>query len=124
MWKRKFDSALLLCVLVALIVGCAGPTVSSPLAAAVPAHDLTGTWNGEFWWLGAFFDLDEGTLLLRIKEDGTFTATMTPTTAPNNLAKPSSWSGTISQRGNLVEFHLSEGKWLTWSSLARSGDTL
>lgn len=77
-----------------------------------------------FWWLGGNYWEDEGTLLLQIKEDGTFTVTMTPTPAANNIAKPTSWSGTVSQSGRLVVFHLSKGAWPAWSSLARSGDAL
>ena len=111
--------------MVALIAGCAGPSAgpSRPAPAAF-TPDLVGTWNGVFWWLGGNYWEDEGTLLLQIKEDGTFTVTMTPTPAANNIAKPTSWSGTVSQSGRLVVFHLSKGAWPAWSSLARSGDAL
>ena len=50
--------------------------------------------------------------------------TMRPTPAANNIAKPTSWSGRVSQSGGRVVFHLSNGVWPAWSSLARSGDTL
>ena len=74
--------------------------------------------------LGGNYWEDEGILLLQIKEDGTFAVTMRPTAAANNIAKPSSWSGTVSQSGGRVVFHPSKSAWPTWSSLARSGDTL
>lgn len=125
MRQRPVVSALTVLVVVALIAGCAGPSVgSSMLAPAASASDLTGTWNGQFWWLGGVLYEDEGTLLLRIKEDGTFTATMTPTGAANNIAKASSWSGTVNQNGRRVVFDTLQGGWPAWSSLARSGDTL
>ena len=109
----------------ALLAGCAGlsasPSMSPQMASA---SDFTGDWNGLFWWPGGTYWEDEGTLLLRVKEDGTFTVTMTPTPAANNIAKATSWSGTVSQSGNDVVFHLSRGQWPAWSSLARKGDTL
>ena len=39
-------------------------------------------------------------------------------------AKASSWSGTVSQSGRRVVFHVAKGSWPVWSSLARSGDML
>ena len=125
MRQRTVAPALFGVVLVALIAGCAGPSAgpSRPAPAAF-TPDLVGTWNGVFWWLGGNYWEDEGNLLLEIKEDGTFTVTMTPTPAANNIAKPTSWSGTVSQSGRLVVFHLSKGAWPAWSSLARSGDAL
>jgi hypothetical protein len=127
MWHRTVGPALFGVVLVALIAGCAGPSAGpSMLTPAASTADLVGTWNGLFWWLGGNYREDEGTLLLQIKEDGTFTVTMRPTPAANNIAKPTSWSGTVSQSGGRVVFHLSNGVWPAWSSLARSrsGDTL
>lgn len=106
---REFAPAFLGVVLVALIAGCAGP--SSGPSMSMPAaytRDLTGTWDGVFWWLGGNYWEDEGRLLLQIREDGTFTVTMTPTAAANNIAKATSWSGTVSQSGRLT----------------RSGDTM
>ena len=66
----------------------------------------------------------DGTLLLQVEEDGTFTVTMTPDAAANNIAKAASWSGTIGQRGDRVVFHLAKGQWPAWSSLEHAGDTL
>ncbi len=122
MSHRTFASRLLVGVLVAVIAGCAGPNAGPALSGrAASAGDLAGTWHGQFWILGGFYYPDEGTLLLQVKEDGTFTVTMTPTDAANNIAKASSWSGTVSTRGGLVVFHTSKGP---WDSLLRSGDIL
>jgi len=125
MSTRRFGVGLVTVVLVALIAGCARPSARPsmpPLPA--PAGDLAGTWNGMFWALGGFYYPIEGTLLLQITEDGSFTVAMTPTPAANNIAKASSWSGTIGRRGPYVLFRLSKGRWPAWSSLTRSGDTL
>lgn len=125
MRQRTHAPTLIGIVLVALIAGCAGPSAGPSMSVpAASIADLVGTWNGLFWWIGGTYWEDEGTLLLQIKEDGTFTVTMKPTAAANNIAKPSSWSGTVSRSGRLVVFHLSEGAWPAWSSLARCGDTL
>jgi hypothetical protein len=122
---REFAPAFLGVVLVALIAGCAGPSSGPSMTMpAASTSDLTGTWDGVFWWLGGNYWEDEGRLLLQIKEDGTFTVTMTPTAAANNIAKATSWSGTVSQSGGRVVFHLSNGTWPAWSALTRSGDTM
>lgn len=125
MERWRFDVKLVTIVLVALIAGCAGlntgPSVAPPTTSP---GDLSGTWNGFFWALGGFYYPIEGTLLLQIKEDGTFTAAMRPTPGANNIAKASSWSGTIGQRGQDVVFHFSQGQLPVWSSLARSADTM
>ena len=121
--KRTFASGLTAVVLVALVAGCAGPTADS--AGAQPAafdESLVGTWNGLFWWMGGVLYEDEGTMLLQIKEDGSFTVSMKPTGAANNIAKASSWSGTVSQRGGLVVFHVAKSTFPpAFSSLTRSG---
>jgi len=125
MRHRGFAPAFFGMVLVALVAGCAGPSAGPFMPTpAASSSDLTGTWNGVFWWLGGTYWEDEGTLLLQIKEDRTFTVTMTPTAAANNIAKVSRWSGTVSQSGRRVVFHLSKGTWPAWSSLTRSGDTM
>lgn len=123
---RELASGLAAVALVVLVAGCAGPGVGSSRSAgpAASANELAGTWHGQFWWLGGSYWADEGTLLLQIKEDGTFAVTMTPAAAANNLAKASSWSGTASQSGRRVVFHIATGPLPAWSSLARSGDTL
>jgi hypothetical protein len=90
---------------------CAATSASA--APASPERPVLG--------LGGFYYPDDGTLLLQINEDGIFTATMTPADAANNIAKASSCSGTVSERGRLVVFHTSQGP---WDSLLRSGDIL
>jgi hypothetical protein len=81
--------------------------------------------NGQFWIIGGFYYPNEGTILLQIKEDGSYIVRMTPTPAANNIAKPASWSGTVVQNGGLVVFRTSQEPWAgSWRSLAQSGDTL
>ena len=109
---------LMALALASLIAGCVEVGVS-PAGPTAPAHDVAGTWHGTFWWLGGSYWADEGTCLLEIKEDGTFTLSITPAAAANNLAKPGRWSGTVAERGRLVVF--SQGR---WSSLVRSGETM
>jgi predicted small secreted protein len=123
MRQRTIAAAVVVVALGALIAGCAGRTAGAgPDVSTAPAADLVGTWNGLFWWPGGTYWQDEGTMLPQIKEDGTFTVKMTPAAAANNLAKPSSWSGTVSESGKLVVFHLVHGGFPAFSSLARSGD--
>ena len=103
-----------------LIAGCAGVGAGASTSGPVsPAQDLVGSWSGVFWLLGGSYWVGDGTCLLRIERDGTFTVSVTPTAAANNLAKPGRWSGTVAERGRLVVF--SQGR---WSSLIRSGDTM
>ncbi len=103
--------------MVALVAGCAGPSASSsasgPVASAlVPASELSGTWHGLFWQVAAsLYYEDEGRSVLQIREDGTFRATFTPNGGANNLAKPSTWSGTVVRAGNRVTFQDSRGRW-------------
>jgi len=105
-----------------LLAGCAGPSSSgAPIAAAVvAASHLSGTWNGTFGQLSASLYEDEGRCILRIKEDGTFTATVTPNGGTNNLAKASTWAGTVVPDGQRVTLRNSTGPW-PWIILTRSG---
>ncbi len=119
----KTRAIVMLVALLVFTTACAGPGSlgSDPAAALAPAPDLGGTWQGAYWWLGGSYWADEGIWRLRIAEDGTFALTVTPTLAANNLAKPSSWSGTVVQHGNRVELHTSGGLTIR---LARHGHTL
>jgi hypothetical protein len=120
MRRRTFATGLTALALGSLIAGCAGVGVgASPSGPVSPAQDLVGSWRGVFWLLGGSYWVGDGTCLLRIERDGTFTVSVTPTAAANNLAKPGRWSGTAAERGRLVVF--SQGR---WSSLLRSGDTM
>ena len=115
--------------LVAMIAGCAGPSAriasggSGPIAAAFsPASDLTGTWRGSFSQISALFYIDDGDVVLQIKEDGTFVARSSRSKAgTNNLAKAGTWSGTVVRSRNRITLRNSQGPWLT---LVRSGNTL
>ena len=123
MRQHTLASGLIAVVLTALIAGCAGPTVGS--AAVTPAafdEQLVGTWNGEFWALSEFYYPIEGLMVLQIKEDRSFTVTVTPTGAANNIAKPGSWSGTVSQEHGRVVLHAAKGAFPVFSSLKRSRD--
>jgi len=121
MRQRPFASVLSVLVVVALIAGCAGPTVGS--AAVRPAafdEHLVGTWNGMFWALGEFYYPIEGIMVLQIREDRSFTVTVAPTGAANNIAKAGSWSGTVSEEHGLVVLHATKGAFPVFSSLKRS----
>jgi hypothetical protein len=123
MRQRTLASALIAVALTALIAGCAGPIVGSP--AVTPAafdEQLVGTWNGKFWAIGEFYYPVEGLMVLQIREDRSFTVTVTPTGAANNIAKPGSWSGTVSQQHGLVVLHATKGAFPVFSSLKRSAD--
>jgi hypothetical protein len=129
MLQRTF-AVLVPCVgLVALVAGCAGPSASissdasGPVASALaPARELAGTWRGSFGQISAIFYMDEGECILQIKEDGTFTAACRPSKAgTNNLAKASTWSGTVVISRNRVTLRSSQEAWIT---LIRSGNTL
>lgn len=121
MRQRTLASGLIAVALTALIAGCAGPAVTS--AAVTPAafdEHLVGTWNGMFWALGEFYYPIEGLMVLQIREDRSFTVTVTPTGAANNIAKPGSWSGTVSEEHGLVVLHATKGAFPVFSSLKRS----
>ena len=121
MRQHSFVSVLSMLVVVALIGGCAGPTVGS--AAVTPAafdEHLVGIWNGMFWALGEFYYPIEGIMVLQIREDRSFTVTVAPTGAANNIAKAGSWSGTVSEEHGLVVLHATKGAFPVFSSLKRS----
>lgn len=118
---RTLASGLIAVALAALIVGCAGPTLGS--AAVTPVafdESLIGTWNGTFWALGEPYYPIEGIMVLQIREDRSFTVTVLPTPAANNIAKRGSWSGTVSEKHGLVVLHATEGAFPVFSSLKRS----
>jgi len=125
MRQRAFVAVLT--VLMAIVAGCAGPSAGSgsgPVRAALaPASELTGTWHGSFGWAGGGggFYLDDANCVLQIREDGTFTETVTPAPASNNLAKRWTWSGTVVTRGNRVTLRTSQGPSVT---LIHSGNML
>jgi hypothetical protein len=128
MYYPRFAAGLSGLVLVVLVAGCAGPSagsLSSDAVAAAPAppRELSGTWRGTFSWVGAYFYEDEARVTVQIKGDGTFTGSVLPNRGANNLAKPSTWAGTVVTRGNRVTLRNTEGPW-PWVTLARSGDTL
>jgi hypothetical protein len=121
MRQHPFVSVLSMLVVVALIAGCAGPTVgSAALAPAAFDDHLVGTWNGMFWALGEFYYPIEGIMVLQIREDRSFTVTVAPTGAANNIAKAGSWSGTVSEKHGLVVLHATKGAFPVFSSLKRS----
>ena len=129
MLKLRF-AELACCVgLAGLVAGCAGPSAniasitSGPVAVALPpASNLTETWRGSFSQISALFYIDDGDVVLQIKEDGTFVARATRSKAgTNNLSKPWTLSGTVARSGNWITLRSSQGPWLT---LVQSGSTL
>ena len=121
MRQHPFVSVLSMLVVAALIAGCAGPTVeSAALAPAAFDEHLVGTWNGMFWALGEFYYPIEGIMVLQIREDRSFTVTVAPTGAANNIAKAGSWSGTVSEKHGMVVLHATKGAFPVFSSLKRS----
>jgi hypothetical protein len=106
--------------------GCAGlGPVSPPPGSGAwrPDRELVGTWTGSLNWVAPSLYDDEANLRLQIREDGTFTATVTPGRAGNNIAKPSSLAGTVVANDKLVTLRNETGPW-PWLTLRRSGDTL
>jgi hypothetical protein len=124
MLQRTFVVVPIAIAVVALVVGCAGPTASStsrPAASALtPASELAGTWAGTVGASGASSS-DEGHCVVQIAEDNTFTATCGPSGGADNVAKVSTWSGSVVIRGHRVTFRNSQGSQVT---LIRSGNTL
>ena len=124
MRQRTIASTVLAVVLTAFIAGCAGPMAGA--AQVVPASFddqlLVGTWNGKFWALGEFYYPIEGLMVMQIRPDHTFTVTATPTGAANNYAKPSTWSGTVTQSKGRVVLHTAKGAFPMFSSLKISRD--
>jgi hypothetical protein len=109
-------------VLLGALTACAGPRVDSAGSEGLaPASELSGTWTGSFGQLGGTLYADDANVVLEIKEDGTFTANITPAGGANNLAKASTWTGTVVRKGNRVVFQSSQGPWLT---LVHRGNTL
>lgn len=113
-----------------VLAGCAGPstitettgkTAGPGTVAAAEASDLTGTWHGLYAWPGGTYWPDDATGTLQINPDGTFTARVIPSPGANNLAKASTWSGTVEVTGNRVVLRSSKGPSV---SLTRKGDRL
>jgi len=114
----------------AVLAGCAGPstitettgkTAGPGTVAAAEAGDLTGTWHGLYAWPGGTYWPDDATGTLQINPDGTFTAKVIPSPGANNLAKASTWSGTVEVTGTRVVLRSSKGPSV---SLTRKGDRL
>ena len=122
MRQRTLASAVLAVVLTAFIAGCAGPMARG--AQVVPAsfdEHLVGTWSGKFWALGEFYYPIEGLMVLQVRPDHTFTVTATPTGAANNIAKPGTWSGTVTEEKGRLVLHTDKGAFPLFSSLERRG---
>ena len=110
-----------------LATGCAQlhttSTEDPEFYPSAAVRELSGTWHGLFGWVGANLYQDEGVVDLRIADDGTFTATVTPNGGANNLAKPATLAGTMVANGNRVTLRNTEGPW-TSLTLVRRGNTL
>jgi len=79
--------------------------------------DLVGTWSGSFVPIGAGAGGDNavGSVILTIKDDGTYTAT------ERRKASTWSYSGVVVANGHTITLRSSSG---TWVSLRRRGDAL
>ncbi len=109
-----------------LVAGCAGLGAVTPppgSGALLPDSNLVGTYTGTLNWVSASLYDDEAILHLRIRQDGTFTATVTPYGAGNNLAKASTLSGTVVANDKQVTLRNEVGPW-QWITLVRRGNTL
>jgi hypothetical protein len=96
MVRRMLALVGVVAFLATLATGCAGPTArgSDDASAAIPPPiDLAGTWYGALGQYAATQYEDESVSVLRINEDGTFTATIQPHGGTNNLAKPAICAG-------------------------------
>lgn len=124
MSHHRFATGLSAVALLVLVAGCAGPNAGlyesdTGAAGPAPASELSGAWHGTFGWVGANFYEDEARIILRIEEDGTFSATVTRNGGANNLAKATTWAGTAVTSGNRVTLRNSKGPW-GWVTLVRS----
>jgi hypothetical protein len=121
MLQRMLVVLISIAAVVALGPGCAGSgaRISSPASGAAatvlaPASELSGIRRGSFGRVAASLYRDEGNGILQIKEDGTFTASATPSKArTNNLSKAWTWSGTVVRSANGLTLQSSQGPLLT-----------
>jgi len=126
MTYRTVGASIAGVALVALVAGCAEPSAGFFASRAVatdlaPASDLIGTWHGTLGQVRADQYEDEALITLRIEQDGTFTATVTPNRGTNNLAKPAKLAGTVVTRGSRVTLRNEESSW-PWVTLVRTRD--
>jgi len=126
MTYRTLRSSIVGVALVVLVAGCAEPGAGffasrSVATDLVPASDLIGTWHGTLGQVRADQYEDEALITLRIEQDGTFTATVTPNRGANNLAKPAKLAGTVVTRDNRVTLRNEESSW-PWLTLVRTRD--
>jgi hypothetical protein len=123
--KGRMSIVTLAAALLGLVAGCSG--LGARYAAVAtdisPGSHLSGAWHGTYGTVGGDLYQAEAKIALQIRDDGTFTATMTPNRGTNNLARPSTLSGTVVDRGNLVTLRNTEGPW-PWLTLVRAGNVL
>jgi len=126
-WRRaRRASALAAGVALFALGGCASspgsmPRAQEPAPASYAPPSLTGVWRGTFNEIEAALYADNADVVLQIRDDGTFSERVDPAKGSNNLAKASTASGTVEQRGNRVLLKSSRG----WTMrLVRSGDQL
>jgi len=123
MQQRMFVAMSRMALMAVLAAGCAGPSAvasDSVSAAVAPVSDLSGTWYGSLGQVGADQNEDESVSTLEIKEDGMFTATVSPNGGANNKAKSATWRGTVVTKGSRVTLRNTEELW-PWIVLERSG---
>lgn len=93
-------------LLVILVSGCA---CRSAGAAPSDIRALVGTWYGAIGQPGGSLYTVEAQAILEIKADGTFTTTVIPLPAANNLARASTWSGHAVGNVTRVTFRTAQG---------------
>jgi hypothetical protein len=126
MLHRTLVAGLSTAAVLTLAAGCAGEggiSSAADPAASVAASDVAGKWNGTIGWVAASQYEGESTMDLEIREDGTFTASVTPNRGTNNYAHASTLSGTVVATRNRVTLRNSQGPW-TSLTLVRAGNTL
>ncbi|HKZ04278.1 MAG TPA: hypothetical protein VJU81_02305 [Methylomirabilota bacterium] len=114
--KHRIIVAVLSSAALVSLAGCS--TTSPSQSAAAPSAvieqrptELAGTWQGEFYQVGADSQL-EGQVTLEVKEDGSYQMT---------ARRLGSESGVIETRGDTVTLKSSSGH---WTPLRRSGERL
>jgi hypothetical protein len=113
---------------VVLLAGCAGSEAGvagvppSDMAAASPVgQQLAGTWHGSFAQVSGGSERDEADCVLKVKEDGTFTAQCSRSEPlRGGVSKAFGWSGrVVRQRGRFV-LKTTDGPWPS-TALTQSG---
>jgi len=127
-WWRRNDvevaamrrTALVLSI--AFVVAGVPPSDMAAAAAASPVgQQLAGTWHGSFAQVSGGSERDEADCVLKVKEDGTFTAQCSRSEPlRGGVSKAFGWSGrVVRQRGRFI-LKTTDGPWPS-TALTQSG---